>query len=158
MNNHNIEREIKLNKLIDRLAQGGYRIVFNRDDPTQPKAIERQTLRELICGTLNISDQHTVNGWIDKLIGLGILTHNLTSDLTVRGYRKPTNESRYFINESKLTPAHITNYSNTLNRPSTENDCKLKERRSGTDSLEKANERASNGNQSNSLMLFNPKQ
>jgi hypothetical protein len=115
MNNHNIEREIKLNKLIERLAQGGYKVHMSYEESQKPveqqvHSIDRYTLRELICGTLNVSDQHTVNGWIAKLVGLGILNHNPTSDKTVHGYTKPSNETKYFINKSKLTPAHITKF------------------------------------------------
>lgn len=102
VNNHNIEREIKLNKLIDRLAQGGFTVHMNPFDPNTKHAIDRQTLKELIAGTLNEVNRHTLSAWINYLVALGILEHNPQSQISPHGHKMPTDDTRYFINADKL--------------------------------------------------------
>jgi hypothetical protein len=120
LNNHRIEKEIKLNKLKDRLVNGPYQYHHSHENPDIHK-IDRQQLRELIRGTLDINDNHTVNGWIDSLVDKGILEHNPTSQRTRNGYTKPSNDTRYIIHKEKCTHPLIPSFNSTstvLNEPS----------------------------------------
>lgn len=109
MNNHGIEKEIKLSKLGDRLLNEG--IICHHD--RKRLSVDRQTLKEFISGTLNISDAHTVNGWIDYLVNIKWFEHNPDSQKSLHGFIKPSNDTRYFINFDKIAHTHIDQYGNT---------------------------------------------
>lgn len=59
--------------------------------------IKRGHLRELISGALNITDAHTINGWIIKLLGKNIIEANPHTQMTRKGYLKPSNDTKYII-------------------------------------------------------------
>lgn len=109
-NNHHIEKETKLNRLVDALARGGYTIHMSFEESQKPEAeqkhaVDRRTLKGIIMNTLNITDAHTVNGWVEYLISEGILSRNPTSDQPV-----VCNKTRYFINKNKFAHTHLSNY------------------------------------------------
>lgn len=131
MNNHNIEKEIKLTKLKDNFCNGEpirYTIFRTKDYFGHEQIIiKRQTLKEMICGVLHISDAHTVNGWIDYLISLGILEHNPTSQQTKNGHTKPSNDTKYFLHYEKCeTPKIDHTHMATFKRSSSETQEKPK--------------------------------
>lgn len=111
LNNHKIEKEIKLQKLKDNFWKGEpikYTIFRTKDYFGHEQIIiKRQTLKEMICGVLHITDSHTVNGWIDYLISLGILEHNPDSQRTRNGYIKPSNDTKYFLHYEKCETQEI---------------------------------------------------
>lgn len=68
-------------------------------------------LRKLVNKALKITDPHTVNGWIHTLVAEEILEPNPTSNRTPRGYIKPSNNTRFYINIPNMwknipTPTH----------------------------------------------------
>lgn len=111
MNNHDIEKETKLNRLLDALARGGYRIHMSIEESRKPEseqrhAIDRRTLKGIIMDTLNIRDAHTVNGWVEFLISKGFLSRNPTSDQPI-----VCNKTRYFLNFDKISAhTHLSNF------------------------------------------------
>jgi hypothetical protein len=118
MNNHNIEREIKLNKLRNEIKHGERLQIINCKAYLLKEELpvtDRQNLREFLAGTLEITDPHTIQGWIDFLLSLGWFSHNPTSQLSSeKKLKRPTNDTRYFIHFDKIyTPTHITDYSQT---------------------------------------------
>jgi hypothetical protein len=111
MNNHNIEKEIKLAKLKDRLWTEGIRADHVQTYEGQTRfTVNRQTIREFICGTLNITDPATVRSWIDFLVNLGIFEHNPDSQKTKSGLIRPSNDTRYYVHFEKCAPSLISNY------------------------------------------------
>jgi len=61
--------------------------------------IKRYRLKELISGTLNIVDQHTISGWINRLLADGIISRNPTSSKSAKKrIYMPTDETKYKIN------------------------------------------------------------
>jgi len=108
MNNHQIEKEIKLSKLKDRLYYEGLQVYQNIQTPFP--VTNRQIIQEFICGTLDITDTHTVNSWINYLVSKGIFEHNPDSQTSRHGYIKPSNDTRYYIHFEKCAPTHIDDY------------------------------------------------
>lgn len=61
--------------------------------------IKRYQLKEVISGTLNITDRHTISGWINRLLANGIISRNPTSSKSAKKrIYMPTDETRYKIN------------------------------------------------------------
>ena len=96
---HHISKEEKELKLLEELK---LRYIWEKEDQS---IIDRQQLREVVSGTLGISDRHTVNGWIDFLLGAQFLEHNPTSQLINKGdgfqprfIKMPRDSTRYFVN------------------------------------------------------------
>ena len=111
MNNHNVEHQCKLNLLADRFLNENTMYNYEYDYyGNKIYSLNRKTLKEHVCGALEIHEQHTVNGWIDEIIGLGWFTHNPTSERTKAGYIRPSNDSRYIIHLDKITHAHIDSF------------------------------------------------
>jgi hypothetical protein len=124
MNTHALEKEVKLNKLKNRLFNEGIRHYMIDKENT---VTNRQIIKEFISGTLNISDAHTVNGWLDYLVSLGIFEHNPDSQKTRSGHIKPSNDTRYYVHFEKcyvpkIDHTHIVN----SNRSSSENQANNK--------------------------------
>jgi hypothetical protein len=99
MNNHNIEREVKLEKLRKAL-EIEYLTVDNPDH--KPIYIKRFNLVKLIMRELKIIDRHCVSGWIKTIMVVGYISPNPTSEFTRNGKHVPSDDSRYFIN-TKVT-------------------------------------------------------
>lgn len=114
MNNHNIEKEVKLQKLKDNFYNGGpirFKVFKTRDHEGHLQwLITRYHLREMVSGVLNITDAHTINGWINLLITRDALEHNPTSDRSPNGHIIPTNDTRYIINYEKCTHPHLSSF------------------------------------------------
>lgn len=108
MNNHNIEKEIKLNKLKDRLWTEGIRVYH--DERTGRSIANRQVIREFVSGSLNITDPAPIRSWIDYLVNLGIFEHNPDSQKTKKGFIRPSNDTRYFVHFEKCAPSLISNF------------------------------------------------
>jgi len=65
--------------------------------------IKRVYLRQNIMDTLNITDAHTVNGWINLLLGKTIISPNPHTQLSAKKKKiKPSNDTRYILNEFQL--------------------------------------------------------
>ena len=61
--------------------------------------IKRYRLKELISGTLNITDRHAIGGWIKRLLADGIISRNPTSSKSAKKHiYMPTDETKYKIN------------------------------------------------------------
>lgn len=118
MNNHNIEKEFKLQKLKDNFWNGEpirYKIWRRRDyDGKELIVINRQNVKEVICGVLGITDTHTVNEWVNYLVAMGVLSHNPDSQQTRNGYTKPSNDTRYYLHYDKCAPTHIDSFSDSV--------------------------------------------
>ena len=119
MNNHNIEKEVKLNLLKKGIIDGELACQWkpSYDGKSGRSITNRQAVQEYICGKLNIHDCHTVNGWVKLLVGLKILEHNPDSQKTKTGLIKPSNDTRYYIHFEKCTHPHISNYQSGATRP-----------------------------------------
>jgi hypothetical protein len=59
--------------------------------------INRRELRMIIQRELFYNDAHTINNLITKLLSLGAIQPNPTSELTKHEFLKPSNDTRYFI-------------------------------------------------------------
>lgn len=66
--------------------------------------IRRQELS--VFFSTNYNSPNSVCLWINRMIGLGILSLNPTSSITKKGFYKPTPDTHYFINEEKLIAIH----------------------------------------------------
>jgi hypothetical protein len=107
MNTHRIERERKLNAIIDRLARGGYTVHYAWGEfESGPHAIDRHTLKVLIMGAINETNRHTLSAWIDYLLSLKVISANPTSNISPHGHIMPTDDTKYFINRDKLVDTH----------------------------------------------------
>lgn len=79
--------------------------------------ITRYELKKLISHALNITDGHTVNGWITLLLGKVIIRPNPTSELSAKKRKlKPTNDTRYFINECRVNEYAFPETTHTLSK------------------------------------------
>jgi hypothetical protein len=86
----------------DRLTTEGIQVRHQKDyEGNTLFTVNRQTIREFVSGTLNITDAHTIRSWLDYLVNLGILEHNPDSQKTIHGYIKPSNDTRYFVHFEK---------------------------------------------------------
>jgi hypothetical protein len=107
MKQHHVSKEEKLYRIAKGLVNVPWQQYNNH--PT----IDRQQLREVYTASLDISDRHVVNGWIDYTIGLNMLSHNPESQLITKKIplglsskieviKMPRDSTRYFINAQKL--------------------------------------------------------
>jgi len=103
-NNHNIERERKLDAIIDRLARGGYKVRESaRQDPDQRHAVPRWQLKMLIIEAIGVSNRHSLSKWITELLTLHIIDPNEdTSYWNNTNIFMPHDSTYYFINSEKL--------------------------------------------------------
>ena len=102
MNNHAIEKEVKLRKILDNLNRGEpveYTIRRIKDYyGNEQVIIDKHQVQVVIAGILNITDHQTVNAWINILLAKGVLSHNPNS-----------NGKRYYLHydKCKCTPSLI---------------------------------------------------
>jgi len=107
----------KAEKLIKICRQLKMRIHQSEEDTI----IKRYDLRQLISYAIEVTDRHTICGWIDFLLAKYIIWQNPDSNLAEnRSHKKlypkyiikPSNDTRYILNEDKinqileLTPTH----------------------------------------------------
>ena len=92
----------KITKLLTALKQ------FDRDNEADKEwnlkhggkyatILNRRELRMIIQRELFYNDSHTINNLITKLLSLGVIQPNPTSEFTKHKYLKPSNDTRYFI-------------------------------------------------------------
>lgn len=73
-----------------------------KDEEKDKVFIKRFYLKQIIQDKLNIVDAHTVNGWVTRLLALGVISPNPTSQLSAnKQVIKPSNDTRYFINHAE---------------------------------------------------------
>jgi len=86
------------------LEAKGFKVEAN-----EPLRTNRRNVRFAVIRALNITDTHTINKWIDKLLSFGFISPNPHTELSSRMHKiKPDNDTKYFINiedvERKLKP------------------------------------------------------
>jgi len=100
-----IWHEQRLDERLELLKYYGYDYKISEKDLikiNEKIRLPRYKLRELIGGTLNLTDKHTILGWIDWTTSNRFLIQNPTSNRTVNNYIKPSNETKYFYNIEKI--------------------------------------------------------
>lgn len=99
-----VSRNEKLRRLINALCNFYDRMKQHLESgPEWARDIEpfikRYQLREMISGTLNITDRHTIGDWINRLLADGIISRNPTSSKSAKKrVYMPTDETKYKIN------------------------------------------------------------
>lgn len=85
---------------------------------TIKQKIYRVHVRRLICGELELSDRHSVTTWLDRLIDIGALAPNPTSEFQNDKFM-PNANTKYFIEIdtintliSKFNPPHTLTLDN----------------------------------------------
>ena len=114
MNNHNIEREVKLNAIIDRLNAGNYTIHTNPREPNERYRIDRQTHKLLIIEAIHEANRGTLSKWINVLIALKIIEPNPhTQFWNNSSIIMPHDSTLYYINSEKLDRHTLSNCAST---------------------------------------------
>lgn len=102
MNNHAIDKEIKLKKIINNLNKGEpVEYIIHRVKDyygNELVVIEKHWVQVVIGGILNITDHQTVNAWINILLAKGVLSHNPDS-----------NGKKFYLHYDKCTPSLTLN-------------------------------------------------
>jgi len=94
MNNHNIEKEEKMFKILNSL-------IFLKDDSEE--RVNRWQLKHHIETQLNIGDPHIVNGWVDRVLAYEFISPNPHTNLTAHTHSlRPSNDTYYFLNKQAI--------------------------------------------------------
>ncbi len=100
-----VSKNLKTLNLLHKL--NGYVVLNQQNDETV--GMYRFRLRRIVSDAVNITDRHTITGWINLLLGKHYINPNPTSEwqkvkesYNTRSRFMPNNETRYFLNHKVI--------------------------------------------------------
>lgn len=75
----------------------------------------RRELKFAIIRALNLTDTHTINEWVNKLLAYGFISPNPHTELSAKQHKiKPSNDTRYIVNIQNIQQKLKTHTHTTL--------------------------------------------